>query len=747
SPIVTQRRGSSGWYLLGGSYYMDGATTVTLSDELTTGTYVVADALRFLSVFSFAQMSDSHVGYSMGTADTTLVANELKTLGKVTLDAYSFDAPPPSFAIHTGDFTEYGQEYWNTLMSIFSGMPFPVYLTLGNHDSTWSSCREKIRSRHGSPFYAFDHYDRGSRYRFIGLDSTVLQSPRASFSREELDWLTSDLDSLDTSTLVFLFFHHPINGTSDTKPYDSYRLLDSIRSRRVPIIFYGHGHSFNQTTFDGVRLVQGGSTYDAAAGKRGYNLITVTHTRAYVSKKIYGEPTAATGILNLSIPSTVTYPTISITSPLNESIQTGAIVPVSASVSGASATVTAVDYELDGDTIWRPLAGSGGGPYTGSLNTAGLAHGRHWIRVQFTLASGGPYYKTVSFWNWDALPRAEWIVDLGASSLSTPAIADGKVYVGTHGGSFRCVNASNGSQVWNVPLPADVVSSPEVNNGRVFFGCGDGKVYCLDAATGAILWTKTCSGPVYSSPTVDGLAVYVGSIGTGASGSAYLYSLDVATGAENWKYSAANAIETKPFVLETTVFFGAWDSYFYAVNTTNGSLRWRYQRNSNRYYSPADSWPVASASSNRVFVADREYYLNAINITTGLADWTRTSVSSQALTPDGTALFLRNSTGNFERTSFSNSATWSAACSLDSAPVAPLSSGSRAAVVNQHGLVSVVDAATGAVNYRFQVSQSYQLHAVQLDTNGDLYASTYEGYLLRVVNQEPGSGLADWIYY
>jgi outer membrane protein assembly factor BamB len=745
--VVDQQRGSSTWYILGGAYYCDGVSTVTLTDQYTNGTHVIADAIRYRSIFSFVQMSDSHVGYGRGTSNTTAVANELKTLGKVTMASYGFDAPPPSFAIHSGDCTEYGQEYWNTLISIFSGMPFPVYLVPGNHDYTQNCVREKIRARHGNVCYTFDFTDRGTRHHFVCLNSPIIQSPRASFCREELDWLESDLAALEPNTRVFLNFHHPINGASDPKPYDTYRLLETIRPFNAIIAFYGHGHNFTQSIFDGLRIVQGGSTYNDTTNVGGYNIITVTHDRIHIAKKICGEATAATGILNnMAIPAAPAYPTITVTSPVKDSIQTSSAVAVSASISGASGTVSAVDVELDGDATWRSMTDSGGGVYTTSINLTGAVHGRHWVRVRFTTVSPtGTYYKMVPFWHWDAFPRAKWVVDLGASSLSMPAIFEGKVYVGTNGGQFRCVSAWDGSDVWDVTLPSDVTSAPAIANGRVVFGCGDGKVYCLHAGTGATIWAKTCTGPVYAPPTIDGSTVYIGTIGTGASNSAYLYSLSLSNGAENWKYAAANAIETKPFVLDGTVFFGAWDCYFYAINTSTGARTWRYLRNSSRYYSPADSWPVASASANRVFVADREYYLSAINITSGAQDWYRTSISSQALTPDGLGLLQRVTSGNLDRTTFSNGNVWSRACSLDSAPVAPQCNSQSAVVVDQDGRASIVNLSTGALEFQFQVAQGYQLHPVNIDANGNVYASTYDGFLLAITNNP--TGVDDWMNY
>ncbi|HNT36651.1 MAG TPA: metallophosphoesterase, partial [bacterium] len=277
--VKNQQQTTSNWVHLGGAYYFDGTATVTLNDQFTGGSSVVADAIQLTPVVTMIQMSDSHVGYPTGTANTTAVVNELKTLGRVQLGTFGFEAPPPSFAIHSGDFTEYGQEYWDTLMSIFTGMPLPTYFVQGNHDSTWSSCKERIRSLHGNTPYSFDHYLDGQRLHFACMNSPVLQSPRAGFSREELDWLAADLAALEPNTLIFISIHHPINGASDPKPFDTYHLLETLRPYRLAIIFYGHGHSFVAPTFDRAQLLQGGSTYNNSTDLGSYAVIAITKDR------------------------------------------------------------------------------------------------------------------------------------------------------------------------------------------------------------------------------------------------------------------------------------------------------------------------------------------------------------------------------------------------------------------------------------------------------------------------------------
>ena len=68
---------------------------------------------------------------------------------------------------------------------------------------------------------------------------------------------------------------------------------------------------------------------------------------------------------------------------------------------------------------------------------------------------------------------------------SSPAVVNGRVYVGSSSGNVYCIDALTGTQIWvNFKIQDDIYSSPAVVNGKVYFGSFDNKVYCLDAQTG-----------------------------------------------------------------------------------------------------------------------------------------------------------------------------------------------------------------------------------------------------------------------
>jgi outer membrane protein assembly factor BamB len=94
-------------------------------------------------------------------------------------------------------------------------------------------------------------------------------------------------------------------------------------------------------------------------------------------------------------------------------------------------------------------------------------------------------------------------------------VANGVVYVGSGAfgspGNLYALNATTGALLWSYTTGYMLVSSPAVANGAVYVGSTDNNVYALNAKTGALLWRYTTGGSVGSSPSVANGVVYVGS--------------------------------------------------------------------------------------------------------------------------------------------------------------------------------------------------------------------------------------------
>lgn len=140
-----------------------------------------------------------------------------------------------------------------------------------------------------------------------------------------------------------------------------------------------------------------------------------------------------------------------------------------------------------------------------------------------------------------------WSSATGAAISSSPAVANGLVYVGSNNGNLYALNAASGALLWQYTTGGTVGSSPVVANGAVLVGSDDHYVYALNASTGALIWNLT-GNSVASSPTVVNAIVYVGSE------DGNLYGLDVGTGALVWQYATGSAIDSSPAVANGVVY-------------------------------------------------------------------------------------------------------------------------------------------------------------------------------------------------
>jgi putative pyrroloquinoline-quinone binding quinoprotein len=92
----------------------------------------------------------------------------------------------------------------------------------------------------------------------------------------------------------------------------------------------------------------------------------------------------------------------------------------------------------------------------------------------------------------------------GASVFSSPAVANGIVYIGSENGNVYAFRAATGAAaLWTFSTGGAVFSSPAVANGVVYIGAGDGNLYALDAGTGSMLWRAATGNEVNSSPAVS----------------------------------------------------------------------------------------------------------------------------------------------------------------------------------------------------------------------------------------------------
>jgi outer membrane protein assembly factor BamB len=198
---------------------------------------------------------------------------------------------------------------------------------------------------------------------------------------------------------------------------------------------------------------------------------------------------------------------------------------------------------------------------------------------------------------------------LTGSSVGSPAVANGVVYVGSADSNVYALNASTGTKLWSYTTGGGVYSSPAVVNGAVYVGSDDGNVYALQANTGAKLWSYATGGPVgYSSPAVADGVVYIGSADYN------VYALKAGTGAKLWSYSTGDYVYSSPAVANGLVYFGGLDGNLYALDAITGATAWSY----NTGHAVSSSPVVADGV---VYVGTQGSEVYALHASSGVKLW------------------------------------------------------------------------------------------------------------------------------
>ncbi|MEV8635653.1 PQQ-binding-like beta-propeller repeat protein [Streptosporangium sp. NPDC051023] len=204
--------------------------------------------------------------------------------------------------------------------------------------------------------------------------------------------------------------------------------------------------------------------------------------------------------------------------------------------------------------------------------------------------------------------KISWTHEVGGVVGSSPAVADGVVYIGSNDRKVYALDAKTGAERWTHKTGGWVGSSLAVADGVVYIGSYDRKVYALDAKTGAERWTHKTSSPVRSSLAVADGVVYIGS------DDGKVYALDTKTGAERWTYETSSPVRSSPAVADGVIYVRGNDRKVYALNAKTGAERWTHETSE-----PVSSSPVVA---DGIVYIGSIFKMYALDAKTGAERWT-----------------------------------------------------------------------------------------------------------------------------
>lgn len=170
-----------------------------------------------------------------------------------------------------------------------------------------------------------------------------------------------------------------------------------------------------------------------------------------------------------------------------------------------------------------------------------------------------------------------WATSVSGAIKGAPAYEDGTLFVGDYGGVVTAVRAKTGAVKWqsdglgsSFGRAGAFYSTPAVAYGRVYLGSNDGRVYSFDKNTGELAWTHSTGNWVYSGPSVAQVpgtppTVYIGSF------DGNVYALNARSGETRWTHSMGGRVIGSLSVIGRTVYAATFDgTNTYGLSARNG---------------------------------------------------------------------------------------------------------------------------------------------------------------------------------
>jgi len=319
--------------------------------------------------------------------------------------------------------------------------------------------------------------------------------------------------------------------------------------------------------------------------------------------------------------------------------------------------------------------------------------------------------------------------DIGAGLT----IDKNKVITSNTAGDIFALDLKSGKKLWSFRTGGKVYSTPAVWKGIVVAGSSDHFIYAVDAADGKLLWKVKTDKAVLGSPLIqDGIAFIGGSDGK-------FRALDVKTGNLRWSFDQVEGfVSTLPTYYLGNVIFGSWGNGFYALDGKTGKLAWKWNNGqTNRMFSAAACNPVGV--NNRIFVVAPDRFMTALDAQNGAVIWREKKDTirvreSMGLAVNKKQVYVKTMDGDLlgvSSTGEKMDVIWRSKLKLpyELTPSAIKTNRKLVFVPSHSGLLSAVDAKTGAVVWQYKISNG-MVNPVATHGNNEVVASTMDGKIV-----------------
>jgi outer membrane protein assembly factor BamB len=177
--------------------------------------------------------------------------------------------------------------------------------------------------------------------------------------------------------------------------------------------------------------------------------------------------------------------------------------------------------------------------------------------------------------------RRGWQVRIpGGRPLATPAVVDGRVFLGGGFGSYEFygLDADTGRVAWQYQTTDDGPTAAVVADNRVVFNTESCELEVL-TTEGKPVWKHWLGDPLLSMPAVGGGRVFMAYPDSRGDHRHYLACFDLADGREVWRQPMTGEVITCPVLADGHVYLANLDGTLACFDQEDGVPLWHEARN------------------------------------------------------------------------------------------------------------------------------------------------------------------------
>jgi outer membrane protein assembly factor BamB len=333
-------------------------------------------------------------------------------------------------------------------------------------------------------------------------------------------------------------------------------------------------------------------------------------------------------------------------------------------------------------------------------------------------------------------PQAAWTASVGKSAdlHLRPAIAGGRVYAASAGGTITIVAEDDGHLVDRFESGKPISGGVEVADGKIFVGTLKGEVLAIDPAGGKVRWIGHVAGEVIAPPAVSHDVVVV------RTADGRIFGFSVADGKRLWVYQRPTPsllLRSPAGVLAVggDVVAGYPNGKLIALDLDDGKLTWEvtvaYPRGSTELERIADVAGLPVIDGGNICAAAYQEKVACFEISTRNMIWSRDLSTARSLASDEKNLYLVDDTGAVHALDKKSGASvWKQAKLLYRDLTAPVVFDGKVVVGDLQGYIHVLSPDDGAIIGRLATDGTPVVSLVP-GLSG-LFVQTAGGAVLRV---------------